>query len=543
MRIIQRIDRMFWLLLLLVFLGRNLMGISSIPAYNICDADKQTAGCVKPTGNLVSVAEDRPMNEIIDKNIRNNNFVKEDEGLPKISYSFPETVVTGQIFNFVFEISKVAEHSIGGKFHFTWPMGFQPMISDNPNVVCRVEKNIMIIEWKAQAFTDDIKVAYPVQVNSAVSGVYPILAKLTYIGGLQLEHNAKIRIDTGKSGILPDHTLNATTGKYSIILQYQREIEKGGAFNLDILINKGSTTTKGFLNLTIPPNSDVQVINHDLFEYEKQIGKLKLIWHEMPETNPVKVTCSITCNTPSKAVYPMMAELFVDEKMKAFYSNSLYLTPKLSTIALGRNEKQAKKEIAEKKADSLLLFAEMDELLNQWKNATKIVTIETGKANQAEAIVTNVTTQKSDTQTTKKPEPAILKPEESRQTIANQDNKTAEEILTPVAMPAANNDENIQNQQAKTDIATNANTHADDIKTYRVQVAASKTPLPGTKQFLHSLGFYEIIIEDYDGIWYRYFVGEFSQISDAKDFNRALMEKGINDSFVVTFIDGKRVIQ
>lgn len=526
----------------------------------------------------------------------NKNFVvsegeigSDDNGYLQINFVFPETVEAGQIFTFEFVIAKTSEHSIGGEFQFTWPNGFAPLVSDNPNAKCKVDKNKILVEWNPQSFTGDIKIDYPVQVNNATSGVYPILSILTFTGGLQIQKNAKIRVDVNKSGILPNHTINATIGSCSVVLKYQREVEFGTKFDLGIMVDKGNMKGVSHLNISIPPNSDMKVLNHEEFEYNKQTGKLKLIWKKLPENSTINVNCEVICNTTVKAVYPISAEFFVDEKLNAFFSNSIYVTDKPIVISQ-RSAEQTKREQASQKADSIKLYAEMDELLNQWKNATKVITVETGKENllpenqKADAnrkvvmetinspepkiqgatktvpevaMKTETLPDKTVPEAAKKTEPQVEKKaapevakksgpvanktEEPKKEIVNPEKKPTENAQAPVTLPAAKNIENTQKQQVQTDKSALADTQLEGPKMYRVQIAASKTPLPGTKQFIRSLGFFEILTEDFDGTWYRYFIGEFSQIAEAKDFNKTLVEKGITDSFIVTFIDGKRV--
>jgi len=502
------------------------------------------------------------------------------DGLLQIDFNFPETVGAGEIFIFETVIKKQSLHSIGGKFQFTWPQGFLPMLPEPQNAKYTVDNNKMIIEWGAQSFPDDVKVAYPVKVTHAVSGVYPVLSVLTIVGGLQIIKNTKIRVDINKVGILPNHTIKATIGTYSLVLDYPREVEFNSFYNLDIILRKENTGEKATLLISVPPHSDVQVLNHEDFEYERVLGKLKLNWEKLPEASDITINCKLISPGNVKAVYPISAEFWVVDKLKAVFSNSIYLTEK-AVVTKPKSIEKNTAESVKAKSDSIKLYAQMDELLNQWKNATKVITIETGKANitqdtketgtqkkvepepakkqdqqVAKTQITEVVKKSepeiakksepdiskvSDQVTEKKPELKVNKVDENKNEQIAKEQKQQPNTQNAVVVPVTTNAENTQNGQITIEKPTQHDGTNGALKIYRVQIAASKIPEPGIKQFIQSLGFFDTVAEDFDGTWYRYFVGEFNQISDAKEFNKQLIDKGITDSFVVTFIDGKKV--
>lgn len=505
-------------------------------------------------------------------NNQDNNFLQVD-------FKFPEVVMPGDVFTFESIIKKQSQHSTGGKFRFSWPDGFVPMLPESGKAVYKVIKNEMVVEWPAQSFPDDVSIAYPVQVNNVASGVYPVLTVLTVIGGLQIEKNTKIRVDVNKSGSFPQHTINATVGTFSLVLDYPREVVSGSQYDFAIKIRKNASTAKAVLKLSVPPFSDLQVVDYENYEYDKKSGKLTINWKNLPAVSEIDLTCRATSSGIPKAVYPLSAELFVDENLKAVFSNSIYITDKaLATNSL--TAEKSKKASPEAISDSLKLFAEMDELLNQWKNATKVVTVETGKpivkdepqqadlANKPNQIpLQEVKQNPADQQSAatkiiqpepapkmqenvlvtpekvveKKPATAVEKPVELRiDTIKTQD-QNQETPKNLVNNQVADKTGNTGKELVQAEKPAPKETANDGNKTYKVQVGASKTHLMDIKQFVQSLGFYETVVEDFDGTWYRYFVGEFSQISEAKEFNKALIDKGMADSFVVTFVDGKRV--
>jgi len=65
--------------------------------------------------------------------------------------------------------------------------------------------------------------------------------------------------------------------------------------------------------------------------------------------------------------------------------------------------------------------------------------------------------------------------------------------------------------------------------------------MPKLKNFMRSLQISEALSEDYDGTYYRYTVGEYEQIEQAKAMRTELISKGFNEAFVVKYKGGKRV--
>jgi hypothetical protein len=73
---------------------------------------------------------------------------------------------------------------------------------------------------------------------------------------------------------------------------------------------------------------------------------------------------------------------------------------------------------------------------------------------------------------------------------------------------------------------------------YRVQVFASKAS--------HSLDspifkHVENIEEVFDGALYRYYVGQFFSLAEAKAFRQTIVDRGIEDGFIVAFLNGERI--
>lgn len=77
---------------------------------------------------------------------------------------------------------------------------------------------------------------------------------------------------------------------------------------------------------------------------------------------------------------------------------------------------------------------------------------------------------------------------------------------------------------------------------YRIQIQASKTYIPADA-IIKKLGLTEkLSVELRSDGWYRYYVGQYNSLPDAKKKLAEMRAKGIKDSFVVSFKSNKRVI-
>jgi len=72
---------------------------------------------------------------------------------------------------------------------------------------------------------------------------------------------------------------------------------------------------------------------------------------------------------------------------------------------------------------------------------------------------------------------------------------------------------------------------------YRVQIGFFKSQLPPE----HFKGIFPLSSQKIDNIYYRYVAGNFAKYQEAKSAIIAISEKGYSDSFVVAYIDGKKV--
>jgi hypothetical protein len=80
----------------------------------------------------------------------------------------------------------------------------------------------------------------------------------------------------------------------------------------------------------------------------------------------------------------------------------------------------------------------------------------------------------------------------------------------------------------------------DDVIFYSIQIAASEIVLTNIEQKINAKGFDEKILEDYDGRIYRYSVGDFETIDEAKLLKEKLVTEGYPDAFIVEYINGVR---
>jgi len=76
---------------------------------------------------------------------------------------------------------------------------------------------------------------------------------------------------------------------------------------------------------------------------------------------------------------------------------------------------------------------------------------------------------------------------------------------------------------------------------FSVQILASKAPIK-TEIIKRNLNIYEKISEKYNGVWYRYSVGKFDNLEDAKRHRNIYRDKaGTKNSFIVVYRNGERI--
>jgi len=75
---------------------------------------------------------------------------------------------------------------------------------------------------------------------------------------------------------------------------------------------------------------------------------------------------------------------------------------------------------------------------------------------------------------------------------------------------------------------------------YRIQIIASKVVLPELSETIRSNGIFEPLNEDFNGVWYRYTVGDFNTYGLSKAYLKTLSAKGYPDTFIVKYVNGKR---
>jgi len=87
-----------------------------------------------------------------------------------------------------------------------------------------------------------------------------------------------------------------------------------------------------------------------------------------------------------------------------------------------------------------------------------------------------------------------------------------------------------------------ANANATNGLVFRIQIVAVTTQKDNKVAQLKKLyGLNEVIYEDVVGTWYKYTVGNYATLQEAISYRKVLVEKGIKDSFIVPFYNGKRI--
>jgi hypothetical protein len=73
---------------------------------------------------------------------------------------------------------------------------------------------------------------------------------------------------------------------------------------------------------------------------------------------------------------------------------------------------------------------------------------------------------------------------------------------------------------------------------YRIQVFASKASHPMNSPIFKGM---EDVEEVYDGTLFKYYVGRQSTLAEAKTIRQKIVARGLEDAFIVAFINGERI--
>jgi len=347
--------------------------------------------------------------------------------------------------------------------------------------------NKTTLSWKAIIESPQISFSMKVAVGELPHGVYPLITEYSDSHGYRSSQTLSIYVHNPASE--REYVADPFAGKnpYTVTLLHPETVKPKEEFEIKMQLAKGKNTGAAFVMLKVPSASSIALDGNPEAFYEN--GQLLANIETMPASPVFEITARVMNNAQRQAVYPIHASVTYNDGLTAYWESFIYTGQK------NTNTLPAKSPSAKNVSDANEVFSRLDSLLNEWT-----------------ATIPAVKTQPPDT----KKQTSVL-----AELQTNTTTNTAE---------------------TKPD----AHLFKDDIpeKTfYSVQIAASKVPLNNMKSFLQSMGVQHIMHEQYDGTYYRYCVGEFETVDQAKSALKLIAELGFPDAFVVLFEDGRRCRQ
>jgi hypothetical protein len=419
---------------------------------------------------------------------------------PEITLTFPDQIKAGTEFSFSVNIKDQTPLLSAGHLSVQFTEGFLPFYNGNEGIEFSTGANTAIFKWEQLTDGNLFHLSFSVKTTELEKGVYPVRA-VYESNNKVIKQNAGLYV-IGKVKTPEDFVrVQEKPSPISIRLIYPEEVLLNDSYRLEIEIAKGKNTGGAEISVRIPPASNISVNDLTSYSYKPNSGKLNIRLESMPP-NPVFTIEALVQNIAAKkAVYPISARVVFDNKTTATFSDYIFLTDQLSGSAFQSSQVNAE---AEENTDFSRLeatFSELDKLLDEWTTST----------------IGNASGNKNNTQAKQ----------------AENTTSAVEAAVSPEPKPA---------KPAKSQTPAISQTSPAEASFFTVQIAASEVEMPELKKFLRSLQISEALFDYYDGQLYRYNVGEYEQIEQAKAMRLKLVNKGFSDAFVVKYEDGKRVM-
>jgi hypothetical protein len=414
-----------------------------------------------------------------------------------LTFDFPEQIKAGEKFTFSVNLKDPQPLLKPGIITVQFTDGFTPIYKQIEGVQYDIKSNSALFSWSRLTDGNLFFLSFLVKTAENLNGVYPV--RIVYNdNGNEIKKNAGLYV-VGKPKTSDNfQELEERFSPISIKLIYPEEVLLNSDYDLIIEIAKGKNTGGAEINVRMPPAGNILIEDSILYSYGRNSGKLQIKIPNMPPSPTFAISAKVQNNSIKKAVYPVSASVIFDNQTRARYSDYIYITDQITRSEF--TAQTSHEDVAEDYADLEDTFSELDRLLNEW---------------------TTSTTGKNPNQKSKPPKEEV---------IVETDQKT---VLS----------ETEENRPIQLQQKTPTNGQKNDFpKTifFTVQIAASKVPMPKLGRFLRSMQILVPSKEDYDNAYYRYIVGEFPNIEQAKDLRLKLIEKGFSDAFIVKYENGVR---
>lgn len=402
-----------------------------------------------------------------------------ESNLPvQLEFDQPDRIVAGETFDLAITLNKVNNYNYPGKLSLEFTGGMTPEAGTISNMESIVHNTTLELSWEKLSESNIIPFPVSVQTAEHMGGVYPVKVNYADMSGLHFSRNIGIYIrgNTQPEPYDPPLVENPLTIK----LVYPDEVYYEESYALDIVIAKGKNTGAANVFVQLPPGSELTVKEYTNFHYRNETGDLSISLAHMPASPEFTIHCQVKNTSRVTSVYPIRASAEFADTNRISFSDFILITNKKTHPASYSNQGTLRSINAVVNADTASLFEELDRLLTKWRAST---------SSYQEATATS-------------------------QPDNQQKNATKEFDIESI--------------------------FTEDVIFYSIQIAASEVVLNNVEQKLQEKGFDEKILEDYDGSIYRYSVGDFESITEARLLKQKLVGQGYPDAFIVEYINGVR---
>jgi hypothetical protein len=310
-----------------------------------------------PYGEPVMVMAPKEIDDFGD----NEGFI----GPLKIAFELPEKIVAGKEFTFITIFNKESGYLASGKIIQKWPDHFQPRATVLQNAGLKVTNNDVEISWDKLEQGTYFSIAYQVFVRKTANGIFPVISNFSDEHGLKLVENTGIFVVNEDQPQIVDRA-EIQEKIHKVWFRHPTEVVFGSEFELTVFIQKGKYTGPGNLHVKLPLGCEIEIIGEQQYSYDISNGELLLNWDNMPASPVVEVRIVINTKKVSRAVYPIDAQFYRDEKVLASKSSHIIISDKLQLATLKKMDENLS---VPDKTDTTEMFSKMDKLLNKWQES------------------------------------------------------------------------------------------------------------------------------------------------------------------------------
>ncbi len=336
-----------------------------------------------------------------------------------------------------------------------------------------------------------------------------------------------IALDTSRINI-PDDAINLT-------YVFPDKIFSGEDFEFQCIINKSNLTGKAELMQILPIGlhlNDSIFDGADRSEFQNYI--LKAYWDDMPEDS--LITINYHAHLDDIFGYLPVTSVFYIEKIGKEYTfdTNIFIEKEHPEEVAATNEET-------KTTGENIQPEEIGTTDNGNDNAevaaSESITDNTSYQNEEETeAITNISSTEAETTGTQDETVS----DENETTLTGDETSTV--AVETIDETSTEEDTMQDNNIAGTDNApASFSAPAVEIE-YRVQIRACYKARCSLSALAKKYAISDPIQEDYVGNWYRYSIGSFATLSEAKEYRKSVIRHhGVLDAFVVAFKDGVRL--